>query len=364
MQALGTGERDALMPFPGQPSLKEWDRLLELFHCKTNRELADIVGISPSQMGRIIRGKTRLGNHLDTLVEHANEHGLPQEVFDLLGVDLPHGENVLKLAEAKKSGFERLEFPAIESSIWSWGLSFRNSPLLEELAGHALRNGLSCRRFLDGLVLGDEPGSRGSSKAGPGLFPDPESFGLKPGTVVMLGASARHEQSIMLQKKFVRILDARGVDVEIREYLTNPIRPSYYGYPTVAKFLRVGKKTVYPLRYVEGDGSMVYVDGAAIFNGTIDRLYHGQKPPYGKKTKRLILVAALQRLANGIAVRFLRDPGFRRKWVPEYDPEKDGQFGLLVFKVTAVNDEYGTRIRDIAQRCLRLNSVATSDRTR
>jgi hypothetical protein len=132
-----------------------------------------------------------------------------------------------------------------------------------------------------------------------------------------------------------------GVDLEIRQY-EDPPRPAWFGYPTVPKFLRIENDVISPQRYVDRTGATIMVDGAAIFSGPLQALYQESNPPYG--VDKVILVAALQRLSNGMAMRLLRDRVFREKVAPQFNPLRR-EFGVFVFRTTAVNDDYGTRIR-------------------
>lgn len=108
--------------------------------------------------------------------------------------------------------------------------------------------------------------------------------------------------------------------VEIREFLDHPYRYASFGYPTVLKYLFVGGKYYRPDRCAERE-AMVYRDIVAIFHAPFSQLPGNYTEVYGQEAKRLIWVAALQRLGNGVAVRLLRDAEFRRLW------EKRHRFG-------------------------------------
>jgi hypothetical protein len=320
----------------------DWQRITPLLGCGSNAALGKILGISASHAGRIVGGVSPLQEYQrDLLIQYARDQKCPTEVFGLLGATLPRGEEALENRGTEKA-VEPVEFPAVDSSIWTWGLSFRNAPLLEELARHALRQGIPCRRVQDVLILGDVPGARKPTKADKEqhvLFPEPP-FGLEGKIVLMLGSSSRHSESLKFLESFVGIL---RLDFELRQF-EHPPRPAYFGYPTVAKFLRIGDTEIHPLRYVESTGATVMVDGGAIFSGPLDAHYQGSDSPYGQGLSNIVLVCALQRLSNGIAMRLLRDAVFRKELAPRYNPLSPTS-QVLIFRATVVNDGYGTRIR-------------------
>ena len=85
---------------------------------------------------------------------------------------------------------------------------------------------------------------------------------------------------------------------------------------------------------------MVYEDAAAIFYGPIHMLFK-EGHHYGPSAKNLFLVAALQRLANGIGVRLLADLEFRNYYAgKEHAFENPRRLDVFVFRVTVANDEY------------------------
>jgi hypothetical protein len=327
------------------PDLKEHLRF------KTRAQFGRTVfGLSGSQIGRVMNRATLDERYRQGALNwaYANVADDPV-VFELLGAQLPFGEEALRAQETsrKKTGWESSGFEPIERAAWSWGLSFRNSALLEECSGQALRSGLGCTRVRDGVIL-SAPGF-GARKPGKdpcvGLFPEPKSFGLHAGTVLMLGASRkRHPQAIELQQMFIEHLN-RHQNICYIWQAEEPFRPSYYGYQTVLKFLQAGRTTIHPQRYAESNSVMIYQDAAAIFHGPIHTLFRGRQHPYGPGARQVILVAALQRLANGVGVRLLVDPEFRRCCVGTLDFEDSRKLGVLVFRVTVATDDYGTTIR-------------------
>jgi hypothetical protein len=105
-----------------------------------------------------------------------------------------------------KTGWEPYRFEPVERSAWSWGLSFRNSALLEECVGRAIRSGLGCTRIRDGLLLHAPTRGRRRTEGVP-LFADPPGpFGLSAGTLLVMGSAPRHTDGLYLHNRFRAIL--------------------------------------------------------------------------------------------------------------------------------------------------------------
>lgn len=233
-----------------------------------------------------------------------------------------------------KSGWESRPFDPIEREAFTWALQFRNSALLQELAGHARLSGLGCTVVRDGVVLRQEAEKRTAS-GWESLFVQPATFNLKPGTVVLLGGSSRHPHAAPLFWRFSELL---GRKFGLSEF---PDRPAYIGYPTCLKSLVMSGEEWHSNRYMK-DGALFYEDVAVILHAPLAKLFW--KHPYGKEAQRLIWIASLQRLANGVAVRLLRDREFKdRQGVPcDFESSVEGVF---IFRVIAKNDGHGTVIR-------------------
>ena len=92
---------------------------------------------------------------------------------------------------------------------------------------------------------------------------------------------------------------------------------------------------------------MIYEDVGAIFHAPLRRLYKDGEHEYGPAVRRLIWVAALQRLANGVGVRLLADSVFRKEYAKDNDFEDDNVISAFVFRVVVAHDEYGTTIRKV-----------------
>ena len=274
---------------------------------------------------------------------------IQKRALELLDARLLFGREALESGETSmdKSAWASPVPDPAEPEAWEWCLSNRNKPLLEETAGQALRSGLSCALKHDGLVISDKAGERTPKRAADSLWPDPVEFGLHAGTVLVLGISKRHVLAARFLFHFNELLRPR---VEIKEFLEHPYRYAYFGYPTVLKYLSVDGKYYRPDRYAERD-AMVYKDVVAIFHAPFTQLPGNYAQVYGTEAKRLIWVAALQRLGNGVAVRLVRDAGFRKSWARKhkisYDFESDRAAGGVIFGVTVANDGYGTTLRDI-----------------
>lgn len=317
---------------------------------RTFAEFGAAIGWSIWKTSRVIKSpilkpgpRKDLLHYLDT-----TERDVPSVVFQRLGVDLPGAGTLPPPAgtSRRKTGWEPPKFEPIEHAAFSWALSFRNSALLEELSRHALRSGLGCTRYLDALELSPRnAGERRPSASGrySGLFAEGAGFGLSAGTVLMLGAASRHNESVTLRRAFSRDLLLDGKRCEISQF---DDRPAYFGYQSVLKLMKVGRETtLHPDRWAESEYCTVYEDAAAIFHAPLHMVYKRKKAPYGKTVKRFILVAALQRLANGLSCRLLSDPVFRDYYAGSQSFEESIGLDVFVFRVRVANDDYGTTIR-------------------
>jgi len=322
------------------------------------RRVMHLLGFSsPKEYARLVFGKSadRLYKILKipVLPEPYRRHLLeyirtlpevPVEVFDLLGERPDPDQHSLRWDETgrTKTGWEPYRFEPVERSAWSWGLSFRNSALLEECAGRAIRSGLGCTRIRDGLLLHAPTSGRRRFEGVP-LFADPPGpFGLSAGTMLVMGAAPRHTDGLYLQNRFRAIL---GNDAcAIRQFVD---RQSYFGYETTLKYLSAGNQTFPPERFAEGESRTVYRDIAAIFHGPAHEVLGDKEGPYREKAKQVVLVQALQRLANGVAMRLITEPSFLARYVGGYNFEDPGRCGILAFRVTVVHDEFGSAIRQL-----------------
>jgi transcriptional regulator with XRE-family HTH domain len=326
----------------------------------SEKQLARKIDRTPQHVSRVERGSSipvSFANELRNYVQKSCSPDECDQIFKLLEGRLPVSKELfdVEATSRQKRDWEPNRFVPVEQDSWSWALAFRNSALLEELAGHAIQCGVACTRVRDGVVLPegvDVP--LAPNRAGSSLFVQPETFGLHPGTVVLLGASMRHSHARKLLWEFN---DKLQLHIDIREF---PERPAYFAYPTVLKYLSVEhddkQLSFRPERYAEGD-SLVYKDVAAVFHGPLADFFSDEQR-FGHGVRRFVWVAALQRLANGVAVRLLRDPGFRQRYLPDYDFEKDGQVGVVVFEVTVVHSGIGTRIQDLRKRVEHSRPVA------
>ena len=326
---------------------------MRLLGFRTKREFGwEVFRLSGAQTGRILSARELKPAPRQKLIDYLRTRTeVPAGVLELLETDLPAvlGRN---RTSREKTGWEAPNFEPVEPAIFSWALSFRNSALLEETARQALESPeiRAVRSVQDGLILcaAEEKGARSSRKsreALQGLFPQPrpENFGLHAGAALMLGSARRHVESARLMRAFAQHLKDAGKRCEILQFED---RPSYFGYPSVCKFLRCGLKAklTHPNRYAESESCMVYEDAAAIFHAPVHNLYETKKTPFGSASQ-LILVAALQRLANGIAVRLLTDLEFRKRHAPSHNFEEKNALDVFVFRVRVANDPYGTVIR-------------------
>ena len=92
---------------------------------------------------------------------------------------------------------------------------------------------------------------------------------------------------------------------------------------------------------------MVYKDVAAIFYGPVESLFVDRKHHFGPEAERIVWVAALQRLGNGVAVRLLSDADFRREFLGPHEFEDESEIGVVVFEVTVVHSDYANSIREL-----------------
>ena len=101
-----------------------------------------------------------------------------------------------------------------------------------------------------------------------------------------------------------------------------------------------------PSRHADRDG-VVYQDIGVIFHAPLSCVLSNDEHAYGSVARRLVWVAALQRLANGVGVRLLRDGNFREAHLNTYDFEEDAVQGALFFRVVIRANEYGSVIECI-----------------
>jgi hypothetical protein len=314
----------------GHPKLETFAQDLRI-SIEALRKAEDRQSLSPEH-------RNRLEMHLLGL--HAQRHNDPRlsvkidEARERLRAPLAFGDAAgdANLTSVGKNAWHS-EFEPVEREALAWALQFRNYPLLQELAGHARRSGLKCELVRDGLVIKGR-GARSSSEW-ESAFAEPGDCQLEPGDVVLLGASERHPHGKLLFSRFSELL---VMAYGIREY---PDRPAYLGYPTCLKTLYRGTHEWHSGRYMKG-GCLYYEDVAVILHAPMDRLFW--RHPYGTQAKRLVWIASVNRLANGLAVRLIATPAFRERQNIQYDFQSN-QPGAFVFKAIAKNDGHGTEIR-------------------
>jgi hypothetical protein len=338
---------------PSETSANPIRQIREALGFDTQSAFADAIEVKAQHVSRA-EGRATLSPQFEKRIRAFVETLEPEtqrRVLDLLDARVVFGRDALEGSETstdKNAWASPVPDPA-EPEVWSWCLTSRNKTLLEETAGQALRSGrLACELKHDALVLTEKTSSRAAKPRTEGLVADPSEFGLHAGTVLILGISKRHSLAARLLFHFNKLLEP---PVEIREFLEHPYRYAYFGYPTVLKYLRVQGKYYRPERYAEKE-AMVYKDVVAIFHAPFSRLSGNYSQVFGKQSKRLLWVAALQRLGNGVAVQtLLRDAVARRRWAKkhkvDYDFEGDRHPGGAIFEVTVANDGYGTTLRSL-----------------
>jgi hypothetical protein len=186
-----------------------------------------------------------------------------------------------------------------------------------------------------GLLLTEGESKLGEAGLGDVLFPGSGAFGLKAGTVVLLGSPYRRANpllEVLLKKISVRF------DFHIPK--SEPKPSFYFGYPTTFVDLRIEGKWYRPNRYIDEHDAVYYEDYGVLLYAPLAPLVEKGESPFGKAAVRVVLVAGAHRLATGTGMRLLEDLELRRRVFKE---ENDFEgFGMLAFRVVVRNGDFST----------------------
>lgn len=313
----------------------------------TQASFAERIGVTPSHLSRSAKRPYVTRTDADRIrglirCDEFSEEQRRRVALLLRGKSLFDESSLAGPETPAKTGWEQPGFAPIERAAWGWAMAFRNSVLLQELSAHACAQGRECRRIGDGVILLEGAGRGRDEGRRQTLFCHPKSL-LNSGTVVLLGASERHPNALDL---FARFSERLNATIRLKELSDSP---AYFGYPTILKCLEVRRKdgttkSYWSQRYTDGE-RLLYRDVGAIFYGRLDDLF--EEHQYGKGAKRLIWIAAIQRLANGVGMRLVRDAEFRSTYLGEISFDGNGAVGAVFFEVTVAHTSTGDEIQSL-----------------
>lgn len=231
----------------------------------------------------------------------------------------------------------------IEPEALPWALDFRVNELLKRMKSIAKNSGLTYETInykesensnhLPQSILFQSSNNKNTNDANWALYPhslnlklNPSPF-IKKGTMLILGSPLRSPAVSLLLKQ-----TSKQIKIPIEFNGSDRKRLFYFGYKTFLNNLKVKNETFHPFRQLTDDNEVLYEDYGVIIN---TNLTDAERKLFHERAESFLYVAGAHRLATGIGMRIIENPG-----LIDLKSHSPNNTNLIVFKVGVKSGEF------------------------